>query len=223
MFFGVLGAAAQDDFRRILSFHIVSQIGYMIMGLALYTPLAIAGAIYFIIHNILAKMNLFLVSGIVKETNGHYLLKKLGGVYNRFPLISLLFAISAFSLAGVPPLSGFWGKFILAKAGLAVEEYFVVAVSLLVGFLTLYSMTKIWKAIFWSPLEENFTPISYENEKGFLRNHLLLILPSVFLTLCILMISLFPDFLISYATEAASDLMDNQVYIKAVLTESHER
>lgn len=219
MFFGVLGAAAQDDFRRILSFHIVSQIGYMIMGLALYTPLAIAGAIYFIIHNIFAKMNLFLLSGIVKATNGHYLLKKLGGVYNKFPFISLLFVISAFSLAGIPPLSGFWGKFVLAKAGIAVEEYFVVGVSLFVGFLTLYSMTKIWKAVFWSPQPEDSEPALYENEQKFIGSNVLLILPPAFLALGILIISIFPDILLSYAMEAAAELLNTQEYINAVLTD----
>jgi multicomponent Na+:H+ antiporter subunit D len=84
MVVGVLGAAAQIDFRRILSFHIVSQIGYMVMGLAIYTPLAIAGSNIFIMHNILVKTNLFLISGLVKETNGSYALKKLGGVYHIF-------------------------------------------------------------------------------------------------------------------------------------------
>ncbi len=75
---GVLGAAAQYEFRRILSFHIVSQIGYMILGLALYTPLAIAGGVFAIMHNIIVKTNLFLISGITHRLQGTYQLKKNG-------------------------------------------------------------------------------------------------------------------------------------------------
>jgi multicomponent Na+:H+ antiporter subunit D len=155
MVIGVLGAAAQIDFRKILSFHIVSQIGYMIMGLAIYTPMAIAGAIFFVMHNILVKNNLFLISGLVRETHGSFALKKLGGVYHGFPFLAVLFAISAFSLTGVPPLSGFWGKFLLAYAGLSAGQAIIVAVSLFVSIITLFSMTKIWGEVFWKKMPES--------------------------------------------------------------------
>src|SRR5690606_28487407 len=81
MLTGVLGAASQNEFRRILSFHIISQIGYMVMGLALFTPLALAGAIFYIIHHIIVKANLFLISGVVHRLQGSYELKYLGGLY----------------------------------------------------------------------------------------------------------------------------------------------
>ena len=98
---GVLGAAAaQYEFRRILSFHIVSQIGYMILGLALYTPLAIAGGVFAIMHNIIVKTNLFLISGITHRLQGTYQLKKMGGLYKERPWLAVAFFISAFSLAG---------------------------------------------------------------------------------------------------------------------------
>ena len=118
MLTGVLGAAAQNEFRRILSFHIVSQIGYMVMGLALFSPLALAGSIFYIIHHIIVKTNLFLISGVVNHLRGTYQLKNLGGLYKVYPMLGLLFLIPAFSLAGIPPLSGFWAKFVLIKAGL---------------------------------------------------------------------------------------------------------
>lgn len=220
MFFGVLGAIAQKDVKKILSFHIVSQIGYMVMGLALFTPLAIAGSIFYIVHHILVKTNLFLISGIVKETNGFFLLKKLGGVYARFPFVSLLFVISAFSLGGIPPLSGFWGKFMLAKAGLEVDAYVIVGVSLLVGLLTLFSMSKIWKTVFWSP-----APDAPEQEKAALKHSpaslwrlkYMLLLSSTFIALCTLCLSIFPDVLITISTQAAEQLLDSQAYIQAVL------
>ncbi|MFU8806803.1 MAG: proton-conducting transporter membrane subunit, partial [Bradymonadaceae bacterium] len=121
MLTGVLGAASHFEFRRILSFHIISQIGYMIMGLAIFTPLAIAGAILHMAHNMIVKTNLFLVAGVVNKLRGSYQLKVLGGISNAYPLLGTLFMIPALSLAGLPPLSGFWSKLLLIKAGFESE------------------------------------------------------------------------------------------------------
>ncbi|MGK7393470.1 MAG: Na+/H+ antiporter subunit D [Candidatus Cyclobacteriaceae bacterium M3_2C_046] len=221
MIVGVLGAIAQNDFRKVLSFHIISQIGYMIMGLALFTPLAIAGSIFYVIHHILVKTNLFLISGIVKVTNGHFLLKKLGGVYDKFPLIAFLFVIAAFSLAGIPPLSGFWGKFILAKAGLQTQQYLIVFISLLVGLLTLFSMSKIWQEVFWTK-----NPSDQENNisgklamRKLFKSHYLLVLPSIFLALITLFISFFPQTLLTFSQMAVEQLLNSDAYIKAVLNQ----
>jgi multicomponent Na+:H+ antiporter subunit D len=149
MLTGVLGAASQNEFRRILSFHIVSQIGYMIMGLALFTPLALAGSVFYLIHHIIVKTNLFLISGVVHRLRGTYQLKSLGGMYALNPLLAILFLIAAFSLAGIPPLSGFWAKLLLVRAGLETDQYLIVAIALVVSLLTIFSMTKIWAEVFW--------------------------------------------------------------------------
>jgi multicomponent Na+:H+ antiporter subunit D len=223
MLTGVLGAMAQNEFRKILAFHIISQIGYMIMGLALFTPLAVAGGIFFIINNIMVKTNLFLISGVVKAAKGQYLLKKLGGIYGKFPLITVLFVISAFSLAGVPPLSGFWGKFMLAKAGLEIQEYTIVAVSLLVGLFTLFSMTKIWDGVFWGKdPDEEYVPEYVKTGAENTMMHLfkakyLMILPIVFLALVILFFSFHAEFIVGLSTQAAEQLFNPESYIKAVL------
>jgi multicomponent Na+:H+ antiporter subunit D len=218
MVVGVLGAAAQIDFRKILSFHIVSQIGYMVMGLAIYTPLAIAGAIFFIIHNILVKTNLFLISGLVKETNGSFALKKLGGVYHTFPFIALLFAISAFSLTGVPPLSGFWGKYLLAYGGFKAGEFLIVGISLFVSILTLFSMTKIWGEVFWKKLPEDSSLI-IGSQKEFFRTKGLMILPVVLLSLLIVLMGVYAEPFIDYSMRAAEQLLDKQAYVKAVFNQ----
>lgn len=146
---GVLGAAAQFEFRRVLSFHIVSQIGYMVLGLAFFTPLALAGTVFYLMHHIVVKTNLFLVAGIVRHLGGTLELGSLGGLYRARPWLALLFLVPAFSLAGIPPLSGFWGKFVLVQAGLEAGFYTATAVALGVSLLTLYSMTKLWNEAFW--------------------------------------------------------------------------
>jgi multicomponent Na+:H+ antiporter subunit D len=215
MVVGVLGAAAQIDFRKILSFHIISQIGYMIMGLAIYTPLALAGAIFFVMHNILVKNNLFLISGLVKETHGSFALKKLGGVYHKFPVLSVLFAISAFSLTGVPPLSGFWGKFLLALGGFEARQFIIVGISLFVSILTLFSMTKIWGEVFWKKLPES-TLLLIESQKSFFRSRWLMILPVAILTVIILFMGLYAGPFVDFSMRAAGQLLDPEGYINAV-------
>jgi multicomponent Na+:H+ antiporter subunit D len=205
---GVLGAATQNEFRRILSFHIISQIGYMIMGLGLYTPLALAGSVFYITHHIVVKTNLFLVSGVVHQLRGTYRLKKLGGIYRVYPLLGLLFLIPAFSLAGVPPLSGFWAKLALIKAGLETHSYWVVAAALIVSLLTLFSMTKIWAEVFWKADPPDREPV----EDTPLTSLPYLILPIAFLALITITIGLFAEPFFVLATAAAEQLMNPDLY-----------
>jgi multicomponent Na+:H+ antiporter subunit D len=212
MITGVLGAAAQDDFRRILSFHIVSQIGYMIMGLGLLSPLALAGAVFFMVHNIMAKTGLFLVSGIVHRETGRLTLADLGGLYRDRPLLAALFLVPALSLAGVPPLSGFFGKLALVRAGLELRSYAIVAVSLGVGLLTLFSMTKIWGEAFWKP-----APLPEPGGRGKKRASASLYLPAAGLAAATVAIGLWADPLFGLAQRAAAQLADPAGYVRAVL------
>src|SRR5574338_760641 len=149
MVIGVLGAVAQKEFRRVLSFLIISHIGYMIMGLGIFTPLALAGSVFYIAHHIIAKTNLFLVSGVVERLGGTPELKKLGGLYKAQPVLALLFLVPAMSLVGIPPLSGFVAKLSLVRAGLETRQYVLVAIALGVSIFTLLSMLKLWTEAFW--------------------------------------------------------------------------
>ncbi|MEM6280141.1 MAG: proton-conducting transporter membrane subunit, partial [Verrucomicrobiota bacterium] len=146
---GVLGAASQFHTRRILSFHIVSQIGYIVLGLGLFTQGAFAAAIFYIVHHILVKTNLFLAAGAIAATGRSERLEKLGGLLKGAPLLAFLFLIPALSLGGIPPLSGFFAKFLLLREALREEAYFYAVVALLVGVVTLFSMIKIWGEAFW--------------------------------------------------------------------------
>ncbi len=148
---GVLGAAYHWDMRRILAFHIVSQIGYMLLAIGLRTPAADAATIFYVIHHIIVKANLFLIAAIVCRLAGHYDLRRIGGVFAARPALALLFALPALSLVGIPPLSGFWAKFMLVREALALGHGVWAAAALAVGFLTFYSMMKIWLEAFWKP------------------------------------------------------------------------
>jgi multicomponent Na+:H+ antiporter subunit D len=160
MIIGVAGALAQDDVKRILSFHVVSQIGYMIMGLGFFTVAGVAGAVLFLVHQIPVKTVMFLAGGLIEDDQGTSALNKVGGLATSRPVIAVLFALPALSLAGLPPFSGFVAKLALVDAGIATGAYVIVAVSLVGSILTLLSMTKIWMGAFWGEVTPAAVPAS---------------------------------------------------------------
>ena len=210
MITGVLGAACQYDIRKILSFHIVSQIGYMVMGLALFSRLALVGTVFYILHHIIVKANLFLLAGVIQRTAGSFDLRKIGGLYRSKPLLAILFLIPAFSLAGFPPLSGFWAKMILIKSSIDQADYVIAGVALVVSALTIFSMTKIWSLGFW---KDHPKPTDFGERKV----PLLMWLPIVGLAVLTVLIGLFPEFIYQLANRSASELLDREAYISAVL------
>ncbi|MCC6132846.1 MAG: Na+/H+ antiporter subunit D [Acidobacteria bacterium] len=152
---GVLGAATQMELKRILAFHIVSQVGYMLLAVALGTPAALAAAVFYLVHHILVKSNLFLVAGLAAAEGGSEDVRALGALRMR-PALYAGFLISAASLAGLPPLSGFFAKLATVKAAFEAGEWVAGGLALAVGFLTLYSMVKIHREAF---AKEAVTPL----------------------------------------------------------------
>lgn len=210
MLVGVLGAVTQDEFRRVLSFHIISQIGYMLMGLGLFTPLALAGSVFYIAHHIIVKTNLFLISGVAENLAKTPQLKKMGGLYLSQPALAMLFLVPAMSLAGIPPLSGFFAKFGLISAGLIIHQYLIVAVALGVSLLTLYSMIKLWNEAFWKPAPKKTND---ENTKISLT----LLIPIGIMAAITILIGLGIGPIFSLAIRAGEQLADPAIYIQAVL------
>jgi multicomponent Na+:H+ antiporter subunit D len=154
MVVGVLGAIAQNEIKRILSFHIVSQIGYMIFGIAIGGVAGIAATIFFLVYQIPVKTSLFLVDGMVEQATGTSRLDRLSGLARRSGFLAILFLLPALSLAGIPPLAGFVAKFGLVTAGFDAGKGVVVAIALACSLLTLVSMSKIWVSAFWGEPHE---------------------------------------------------------------------
>lgn len=200
MLFGVLGAAYHWDMRRILAFHIVSQIGYILLGVALASQAGNAATLFYTLHHIIVKANLFLIAAIIWRLAGDYDLRKIGGLYKVKPLLGLLFLIPALSLVGIPPLSGFWAKLLVLQEAIDQGRIAWTVIALIVSVLTLYSMVKIWMEAFWKPHPDASweLPATPKLWPAWVA--------TVGLALITLTISLNPQFLIEYAQAAAQTL-----------------
>jgi multicomponent Na+:H+ antiporter subunit D len=154
MLIGILGAVAQTDIRRILSFTLVSHIGYMVFGIALGTAAGLAGAIFYVVHHIAIQTTLFLVAGLVERQGGSTAVDRLGGLATASPVLAVLFFVPAMNLAGIPPFSGFIGKAGLLQAGVDVGTWLpltLVAGGVVTSLLTLVAMSRVWSRAFWRP------------------------------------------------------------------------
>lgn len=210
---GVLGAVAQYDMRRLLAFHIISQIGYLIAGLGILTHGALTALIAFLVHYIFAKSALFLVSGATARATGTYDLLKMGDLYRTHPLLSALFFIPALSLAGVPPFSGFFTKLALIRAALRAEHWLIAGTAAGVGLLTLFSMMKIWREAFWKapPDDQPHRPSPpLQVGQGVLG-------PCVVMALLMVVLGLGAQPLLELAGAAAGQLLAPSAYVDAVL------
>ena len=147
MLVGILGAIAQSDIKRLLSFTLVSHIGYMVFGIALSSQLGMSGAIYYVAHHILVQTTLFLVVGLIERQAGASTLQRLGGLAAASPLLAFVFVVPALNLGGIPPFSGFIGKVALLEAGAqngSVLAWTLVGGSVLTSLLTLYVVARVW-------------------------------------------------------------------------------
>ncbi|SDF20118.1 multisubunit sodium/proton antiporter, MrpD subunit (TC 2.A.63.1) [Blastococcus fimeti] len=154
MLIGILGAVAQTDIRRILSFTLVSHIGYMVFGIALASTAGLAGAIFYVVHHIAIQTTLFLVAGLVERQGGSTSVDRLGGLAAASPLLAVLYFVPAMNLAGIPPFSGFIGKVGLLEAGVDDGGWLPVAVVVggaVTSLLTLVAISRVWNRAFWRP------------------------------------------------------------------------
>ncbi|WP_449374357.1 Na+/H+ antiporter subunit D [Arthrobacter psychrolactophilus] len=152
MIVGILGAVAQTDIKRMLSFTLVSHIGYMIFGVALSSVLGLAATIFYVIHHITIQTSLFMVTGLIERRGGSSSITRLGGLAKLSPILGVLYFIPAMNLAGIPPFSGFLGKLGLLQAGVADGSplaYTLVVGGVVASLLTLLAMARVWNRVFW--------------------------------------------------------------------------
>ncbi len=152
MIVGVLGALAQAELKRILSFTLVSHVGYLVFGLAIATPVALGATIYYMVHHIIVQTTLFLAVGLVERRAGSTSILKVKGLMRAAPVIAVLYFIPAINLGGLPPFSGFIGKFALFDAAAQVGTplmYVLIVGGIITSLLTLYTLMRAWNLAFW--------------------------------------------------------------------------
>ena len=208
MVVGLLGALAQGDFRRVLSFNLVGHIGFTTVGLALWTPAAVGGSILYMLHHMLVITSLFLVSGLFLRRRRTTNLAALGGLYRSQPVVATLAMIPLFSLAGVPPLSGFVAKLAVIRGVLASDHYWVAGIALTVSLLTVLSMARLWEGAFWkeSPTDAPMAPLTGA-----------IVVPIAVLVCLTLGLSVAAGPVFDLSVRAAEQLLNPAGYVEAVL------
>jgi multicomponent Na+:H+ antiporter subunit D len=242
MVVGILGAIAQSDIKRMLSFTLVSHIGYMVFGVALGTAAGVAGAVFYVGHHILIQTTLFLSTGLVERQGGSTSVNRLGGLAGAYPVLAVLFFVPAMNLAGIPPMSGFIGKVGLLQAGAADGgplAWALVAGGTLTSLLTLYAVAKVWGKSFWRPRDQApavrkvsaATPGSHaygtEHEPdveladpGPMPRGM--VAATAAMVAVTLLITVFAGTLYGVADRAADDLLDRRPYLEAVFPDGVE-
>jgi multicomponent Na+:H+ antiporter subunit D len=236
MLIGIMGAIAQSDIKRLLSFTLVSHIGYMVFGIALSSELGMSGAIYYVAHHIIVQTTLFLVVGLIERQAGASTLHRLGGLAAASPLLAFVFMVPALNLGGIPPFSGFIGKVALLEAGAAgdsVLAWTLVGGSVVTSLLTLYVVARVWTKAFWrarvdAPEGELAAAgpaalLDVEEEVAFVdrddvgRMPVGMVVPTMALIGVGLALSVFAGPIFGYSERAAAEVLDRGQYVSAVV------
>src|SRR6476469_7534463 len=239
MIVGIFGAIAQSDIKRLLSFTLVSHIGYMVFGVALSSELGLSGAIYYVAHHILVQTALFLVVGLIERQAGASTLQRLGGLAAASPLLAFVFVIPALNLGGIRPISGFVGKVALLEAGAqdgSVLAWLLVGGGVVTSLLTLYVVSRVWTLAFWrtrtdapegdvaaaapSALLDDTEDILLAERTDVGRMPVGMLVPTGALIAVGLTLTVLAGPIIGYSDRAAAEVLDRDRYITAVLGEA---
>jgi len=171
MVVGVFLAVGQWDFKRLLAYHSISQMGYVIMGIGLgglimaqggnpaIASLAILAGLFHLLNHAVFKSLLFLSSGAVEMATGTRELKRLGGLIHKMPFTRATCTVASAAIAGVPPFSGFWSKLLLVIATVQAQLYWLTAVTLAVSLVTLISFLKVQRYVFLGELPDHLQQV----------------------------------------------------------------
>lgn len=218
LFSGAVGALVQNNLRKVFSYLIICHIGFMIAGLGMFTEVAIAGAVFYLIHDIMIKTNLYMMSGLIYRIKGTNSMRRLGDLYDQFPKLSLLMIIPLLSLIGIPPFSGFWPKISLIEASVQQGDYWTLGAIIFASLLTLIIVAKIWSEVFWKKSENlpNRKSFSYFQDMNKSKK-IGMVAPIVMLTLVTLYIGFGAEHIQALSARIASELMNPQQYIDSVM------
>ncbi len=211
MILGALGALAQTDIRRLLGFSVISGIGTMLAGIALASPLALSGAIFYAVHSMIVMTALYFLAGIAIRLSGTASLHEAGGLYAASPALAALAFVLFFGISGLPPFSGLWPKAMLVKAALDVGAWWLAAAILVTGLLTTIAFGRVFLLAFWRP------PVSgIARQASPAHGHGAAFGATAMLALAVTVLGIYPEPAIRLTNAAALSLLDVPSYVDAV-------
>jgi formate hydrogenlyase subunit 3/multisubunit Na+/H+ antiporter MnhD subunit len=152
VFIAACSATLENDIKRVLAYSTISQIAYIFLGLAIGTPLAVTGALFYILAHGLGKAGLFLGAGMVEHYTHEKDMRKLGGMRKVMPITSLGYFLNSLSVMGIPPFGGFFAKLLIILAAIQTGNYFVAGLIVATAVLTLIYLMRLWTKVFNGPV-----------------------------------------------------------------------
>lgn len=209
MLIGVIGALSTSNVKLIIAYNIMPAIGFMLLGIGTFSAESLAGTIYYLVHDMAIKAALFFLAGLLVWHAGTSNLNKMGGYIKTSPLLGWMFFIAALVLAGIPPFSGFIGKYLLLRGAFDEEHYFAAGIGLLSSLLILFSVIRIFIGAFWGEVKEE--PKEKVRRSGLAASGLLIAIS--------ILLGVGAEWFYPYIQSAADSLIDPQIYIDFVLKE----
>ncbi|MEK9196695.1 Na+/H+ antiporter subunit D [Ureibacillus sp. 179-F W5.1 NHS] len=206
---GCMGALSGRDIYTIATYNVIIGVGFILIGLAVGTESAIAGAIYYLIHDMLAKALLFLLVGMMFYLTGESVVKKMNGLIKNYPIFGWIFFLVMLALAGIPPLSGFVGKVLIGQGAIEAGSYILLALGFASSIIVLYSLLRIFLASFFGE-----TTISFEDRKPIPKGAYW---SFILFAISIVYVGMGAESLAVYVKDAAETLMNPSIYIDAIL------
>jgi len=210
MILGAVGAVAHWGIRKILAYNVIISSGFMVFGIGVASETSLSGALYYLLHDMIAKAWIFILGGAIIGIAGTDRLRDIKGLIRYRPWLGWLFLLSVLAVAGVPPLSGFVGKALILLGGVREDYYALSVIGLATSFLALYSLLKVFVQSFWgetllSPGEQHDTGIGA-------------LAPGVLLAALAIALGFGAEWVLAYVGQAVETMMNPELYINAVLT-----
>lgn len=224
----VLSAFGEIRVRNVLAFQMVSGVGHILIGVVLMSAAALSAGTFYLTHHIITMAGLLLTMGAVEQTYGTGAFKKLSGVAGREKWATVLMVVGLFSLIGLPPTSGVWGKIGLIRASAADESVLgpvLIGAVILGSLISILALQRLWANSFWGEPMTHYHPDSLSTGRAALtelpdsvRIRTRLLLPGTVMIALSVGLFLFPDLLFAVTERAAEDLLHTVPYIEAVRT-----
>lgn len=223
MVLGAFGALAYKDIPRILNYNVIISVGFIAFGLASANKDALDGAVFYLLHDMIAKALLFILGGMVIAAAGTNKLSEMGGLIRKHPLLGWMFFVTALAIAGIPPLSGFAGKLMIVRGGFEAEQYVLAALAVASSFVVLYSLIRIFMAAFWgeerTKSDSEGTDTGKPDKSQPAGGYRLRLLSGAGLLVLVISMGIGAEWIYSFITEAGETLTQPAIYIDAVLKE----